>query len=155
MSTPRLLRAEDRLVLAAVAFFGTFLYAVTFLISGSGRDLAPLAGRIGIASAVSWPLFGLGLVVVTRGRPSLLSWVDLCLCLQAEGIAVLGASMVINLLDLPVPAWGHGIIIGISNAVMGAEFVRGAQRRGLNTRAALLLWLGLLDGVFALLMAVL
>lgn len=143
-----------RLVLAAVAFAGSTAYALSFAVADGGKTLVPLATAIGIAAAISWICFGLVLLMVTRCRPSVLHWADVCLVAMAYGIGVKTTSMILNLVTSVPFAFHTGVLI-FANIVMGTIFVFRARVLGLKIFPALLLWFFVLDGLFAAILFVL
>jgi hypothetical protein len=164
-----LLSWPARFLLAFVSFAGTAVYAGSFLLINHtglvrmGDDPGALAFEVGIASAISWPLFGLAMLLVTRSRPSILAWVDTCLVTQNMGIAVLMLSALLNLIlyasgssmNYHTATIIHIIIILVADTVMAAIFVRRASRIALSRLRALALWVLVLNGIFVLLLALL
>lgn len=150
-----------RFLLGFISFAGTAVYAASFALTGYRERLMPIAIAIGIASGISWIVFGLVLLLATRGRPSILAWVDTCLVTQSMGIAVLMLTALINLIvyaagatlgDNSSALLHLGILIA-ADIVMAITFVRRAIRTTLNRSMALALWILALNGIFALLLA--
>ncbi len=147
-----------RLALGAIAIVGTIIYAASFALTSYRDSLLPIAIAIGIASAVSWPGFGVSLLMVTRCRPSVMAWADACLIAQCTGIAVLMISGALNLIlyfvrpqpSSPIDgiAYLHGTIVMAADVVMAIGFVRRAKQRGMTGRVALALWVLALNGLF-------
>lgn len=156
-----LLSWPARFLLAFISFAGTAVYAGSFALAGYREKLMPVAVAVGIASAISWPVFGLVLLMVTRSRPSILAWVDTCLVAQNIGIAVLMLSALVNLIFYASGAsvsdytstFVHTIILLAADTVMAAIFVRRASRIALSRAKALALWIIVLNGIFVLLLA--
>lgn len=156
-----LLSWPARFLLGFISFVGTAVYAASFALIEFRERLMPLAVAVGIASAISWIVFGAVLLVVTRSRPSLLAWVDTCLVTQNMGIAVLMLSALVNLifyatgasLSDSASALVHTIILISADIVMAIVFVRRAVRIALSRATALALWIVVINGVFALLVA--
>ena len=103
-------------------------------------------------------MFGATLMAVTRGRPSVWSWMDACLVPIAWGIGVKMVAVAINLglaqLDFThrVPLGGvHAAVLLTADLVMGTLFVQEARRRGVLAREGVMLWVAL-NGYFALLL---
>ena len=138
-----------RVLLALVAFGGSTVYALSFANVPERVRWLPVATAIGIAAGVSWVLFGLVLLVVTRWRPSVWHWADACLRTMACGMAVKMSAVVANLVGVP-SAWFHLGVLLVANLVMAAVFVWQARRLGMRLGTGLGLWFGALNGVFAL-----
>ena len=66
---------RTRAACAVIAFAGTAVYAASFALAGDARQLAA-AWVVGVAAALSWPVFGAVLLHMTSGRPSVVAWVD-------------------------------------------------------------------------------
>lgn len=143
-----------RISFAFVAFGGSAAYAASFYLVKEAVAFRSLGLAIAVAAAVSWPAFGASLWATTRFRPSLVAWVDLCLATMAIGIAVLGISIMVNLAGFWHPVVHYAVLVG-SDASMAVRFVLGARRLGLAPLPALALWVIVLNGTFALLVAVL
>ena len=144
-----------RLLLGYVAIAGTALYAASFALVEDRENLAPIAQAIGIAAGVSWPVFGLILLLITRCRPGVLVWVDACLVTMSAGIGLLMLSTLLNL-GVFVLNFSHGVLMPLHLAIllaadtaMALVFVRRSRSLGLNWAQALVLWVIALNGVFA------
>jgi hypothetical protein len=134
---------------------GTLLWARSFQIAGGDARTSAIAGAIAIAAACAWPAFGVALLAVTRCRPSAGAWIDVCLTTSAVGIAFLSAGALANILS---PAGGPGMAAHVatlagSSTAMACVFLPRARRLGLSLRAAAGLWLFVLHGVFAVVLA--
>src|SRR5687768_3622179 len=141
----RALTAARRGLLALVAFAGTAAYAASFALN-SESPTRRVAMAVGIAAAVSWPVFGLALLAVGGGWRTVTRWCDACLRTMAVGMVVLGVSVAANVVIwsaglAPPPTWFHVAVLLTSNLVMAAAFVHFAAAIGLRRRAAILVWL--------------
>jgi len=145
-----------RPTLILLAFSASAAYAASFLPLGPAA--ARLPALIALAAAISWPTFGLALLLVRPRRPTLF-WMDACLHSIAAGTVVQAVAVLFNLtlaLAHPAPARGfflaaHLVLLLATDAVMAAVFLR---RSGLRPRAALLLWLLALNAPFALYLSI-
>ena len=146
----------ERVLLALLAFAGTLAYAASFRALPRADALGRPAACVALAAAVSWPLFGAALLLVSRARPAPLHWADACLRTMAAGVVVLALAATLNL-DLPllgavpgVPwlAAMHLTLLAGANAVMLAVFLGEARRLGLRAVTAAALWMLVLNGTF-------
>jgi hypothetical protein len=146
------LRPVTRAALAAVAFAGSAVYALSFAGAAGAQRYASHAAAVGVAAGLSWIIFGVLLIAATRGRPSVASWIDACLATMAVGIAIKMIGVVLNLV------WGwnesiapraaqlvfvHLAILACADVAMGARFCFECRARGVSLRAALALWLAI------------
>lgn len=138
-----------RVALGSAAIIGSAAYEWSF----RSGPFAALARPIAIAAGVSWAVFGGVLLAVTRSRPSVLAWADACLVTMGAGIGVLAVSVLANLAGAS-SAVLHGCVLLASNGLMCLTFAQVALSSGLSRRTAVLLWIAVLDGVFAVLLAV-
>jgi hypothetical protein len=154
------LRPVTRAALVAVAFGGSAVYALSFAGDAGARQWLAHATAVGAAAASSWILFGVLLIVATRGRPSIVSWMDACLATMAVGIAVKMIGVALNLVwwwkDSLAPRAAHLVLIHLAvlacaDVAMGARFCAESRARGVSLRAALALWLAL-NSVFGVLL---
>ena len=146
------MRPVMRAALVAVAFGGSAVYALSFAgVSGAHRYAAH-AAAVGIAAGLSWILFGLLLITVTRARPSIVSWMDACLATMAVGIAIKMIAVALNFVwswnDSIAPRGAHLVfihlaILACADVAMGARFCAETRARGVSLRAALALWLAI------------
>lgn len=147
-----------RVLFGCIAFAGTAVYATSFGVFDRSERLLPLARSVGIASGISWIVFGAVLLAATRCRPSVLAWADACLMAQAAGISVLMASVIVNLIARASDAAStentfkliHAAIILAADVLMAWLFVRRARRLGMSLKMALALWVLILNGFFLL-----
>ena len=145
-----------RVLLVLIAFGGTLAYAASFRALPHADLLAWPAACVGLAAAVSWPLFGAALLLVTGARPSTFDWADACLRAMAAGVVVLALAATLNLnvplLGAAPPirwlAAGHLVLLAAANAVMLAVFVGEARALGLKAATAVTLWMLVLNGTF-------
>ena len=157
-----------RAALFLVASVGTATYAASFRLPRagigdgvvSGVDAAAMAAAmaavVGVAAAASWPVFGLALLRLTRGRPGAWPWADACLRTMACGAPVLCAAALWNASLAAAGACvsaaaflgAHAACLVGANALMGAAFVRHAARLGLRPRSAVAAWVLALDAPF-------
>jgi hypothetical protein len=156
-----------RCALALFAFAGTAAYAASFRFAGAGpgggvaTGAGDLAAAVGVAAALSWPVFGVALLRLTRARPSACAWADACLRTMTCGVAVLCAAAVANVAvaatgtSVPVRAFlgTHAALLLAGNALMGVVFVRQAARLEMKAGAAAAVWALALDAPFAAVLA--
>jgi hypothetical protein len=149
-----------RVLFGCIAIAGTAVYAASFGLFDTSKNLLPVARSVGIASGISWIAFGAVLLAATRSRPSVLAWADACLIAQAAGIGVLMTSVLINLIARASDAdlaqntfkFAHAGIILAADVLMAWLFVRRAQRLGMSLKMALALWVLALNGFFLLIL---
>ena len=134
-------------LLAAFALLGTVAYAGSFALDPRPWTFTA-ATAVGVAAALSWPLFGLALL---RVRSSVRAVADACLPTMAVGVAVLLIAAALNVLTNPYAAV-HAAFILTADAAMAFAFVRYAPALGLGRRRALAWWLLVLNGPFLLLL---
>ena len=149
----RALTAARRGLLALVAFAGTAAYAASFALN-SDSPTRRVAMAVGIAAAVSWPVFGLALLAVGGGWRTVTRWCDACLRTMAVGMVVLGVSGAANVVSssaglAPPPACFHVAVLLTSNLVMAATFARLSAAIGLRLLPAIVVWFVVLNGTFA------
>lgn len=158
-----------RLILAGLAIGGTWLYVSSFGLGGEVGGGSTIALNIGVAAGLSWVFFGLVLLLVVEGRPSALSWADVCLKTMAVGISLLIPAIVLNSnldsfrrlhnagLWLDLLRWYspliHLFILLAANLHMGIYFVLAGTRLFGQPRKLMSLWLLALNGMFVLLMS--
>ena len=147
-----LLTWPRRFLLTAVAFGGSTLYALSFANVPERARWLPIAAAIGIAAGVSWIVFGLVLLGVTRRRPSIWHWADVCLRTMAVGMTIKMTTVLANLVAPPTAGF-HLAVLVAANLAMAAMFAGQARPLGVSVRAALALWFGVLNGVFAVVLA--
>ena len=147
-----LLTWPRRTLLTAVAFGGSTLYALSFANVPERARWLPIAAAIGIAAGVSWIVFGLVLLGVTRRRPSIWHWADVCLRTMAVGMTIKMTTVLANLVA-PPGAGFHLAVLLVANLTMAGMFVAQARPLGVSLRAGLGLWFGVLNGVFAVVLA--
>ncbi|MBI1849729.1 MAG: hypothetical protein HYR85_05245 [Planctomycetes bacterium] len=148
-----------RAALGAVAILGTIAWTVA--IASVMPRWRTEAAVLGVAAGIAWPVFGGVVLYVTRGRPSVVAWVDACLNTMALGIAVLLISSTFWLVFAfaggnPMAAM-MGFLPGsllASFVVMIQFFLKQALGRGMPARTALGLWFGVLLGSFAVIVLV-
>lgn len=151
-----------RFVLGVFAFGGAAIHAASFYAGPTTARLAGLAEVVQISAGVSWCVFGVVLLAVTRRRPSVFFWADVCLVAMGYGMAVLMLGAMLNF----VSEWSSSLsirtianlqvtIVLASNVVMGAIFISLGRRGGLSFATAIWLWVVGLNGVFAVVSAVL
>lgn len=149
-----------RVLFGCIAFAGTAVYASSFGVFDGSENLLPIARSIGIASGISWIVFGAVLLAATRCRPSVLAWADACLVAQAAGIGVLMTSVLVNLIARASDAAStenafkmvHAAIVLAADVLMAWLFVRRARRLGMSLKMALALWVLILNGCFLLIL---
>src|SRR6478736_4618270 len=116
-----------RLLLTCAAFAGSAIYAWSFTHVPQREQWLPAASAVGIAAGVSWVLFGLLLLAITRTRPSIWAWADACLVTMAAGMT-------------------------IKITTVAANFIWRANRLAMRPILAAGLWFGALNGIFAVVM---
>ena len=141
-----------RILLTAVAFGGSTLYALSFANVPERARWLPVAAAIGIAAGVSWIVFGLVLLGVTGRRPSVWHWADACLRTMAVGMTIKMTTVLANLVAPPAAGF-HLAVLVVANLAMAAMFVAQARLLGVGLRAGLGLWFGVLNGVFVVVLA--
>jgi len=147
-----------RVLFGCIALAGTAVYATSFGLFDRSEKLLPVARSIGIASGISWIIFGAILLAATRCRPSVLAWADACLIAQAAGIGVLMTSVLVNLVARASDAAPtedafkmiHLAIVLAADVLMAWLFVGRARRLGMSLKMALALWILALNGFFLL-----
>jgi hypothetical protein len=156
------LSITHRMALVVSALAVTALYADSFAWSDSIATLWPWAQRVGVASGLSWPVFG-AIVLFSAPRVPRSAWFDACLVVMHGGLAVLACCLAANTI---VAASGvnvatttlalfHAVVVLSANVVMARMFVRRARRLGILTVQALAMWCGGLNAVFVAWMLVL
>ena len=140
-----------RLLLCGVAFSGSAVYAWSFAGVPQREQWLPVASAIGIAAGVSWVLLGIVLLTVTRCRPSVMAWADVCLVTMAVGIAMKMTAVFANFVSTPSASF-HLAVLMAANLVMACVFICRARRLGLRPLLATGLWFGVLNGLFAVVM---
>jgi hypothetical protein len=140
-----------RLLLTCVAFTGSTLYAWSFASVPQREQWLPVASAVGIAAGVSWVLFGLLLLALTRAKPSMLAWADACLVTMAAGMTIKMTTVAANLISPPGASF-HIAVLMTANLAMAAVFIWRANRLALRPLLAAGLWFGALNGIFAVVM---
>lgn len=140
-----------RLLLTGVAFAGSAIYAWSFAHVPQREQWLPVASAVGIAAGVSWVLFGLLLLTVTRARPSVWAWADACLVTMAAGMTIKMTTVAANLISPPGASF-HLAVLMTANLVMAGVFIWCAKRLAMRPLLAAGLWFGVLNGIFAVMM---
>lgn len=140
-----------RLLLTCVAFAGSAIYAWSFTHAPQREQWLPVASAVGIAAGVSWVLFGLLLLAVTRTKPSLLAWTDACLVTMAAGMTIKMTTVAANLISPPGASF-HFAVLLTANLVMAGVFIWRANRLAMRPLLAAGLWFGALNGIFTVVM---
>lgn len=141
----------QRLLLTCVAFGGSAIYAWSFAHAPQREQWLPVASAVGIAAGVSWVLFGLLLLTVTRTKPSVLAWADACLVTMAAGMTIKMTTVVANLIS-PPGAWFHLAVLMTANLTMAGVFIWRASWLAMHPLLAAGLWFGALNGIFTVVM---
>jgi hypothetical protein len=156
MTQPRSLQLSTRLLLGLTAFAGSAAYAASFFALSDHGAVLRTAAAVGICAGLSWICFGPIILIVTRCRPSIASWIDACLLTMTAGIAVKTLGMLLNVAAgagairtatlLPF----HVIILLLADTVMCVLFCRLGRQRGIAPPVSISLWLALnaLMGMF-------
>ena len=140
--------------LIALAFAGTALYVsgIYFL----APSFFPIALMVGIAAGVSWPIFGFFLLYVGNPHAGAWEWADDCLDAIRVGIfiktaAVLATGLAVSIAMIPqsVTTVFQIAALLIADVAMGYRFTNSATARGMSRSVAIVLWLAVLNGVFA------
>ncbi len=145
------------LLLAAVAIMGTVLVSKSFVWSNSAV-LEDVGVAIGLGSGVAWIAFGIALLNAAPKVPAV-TWADLCLRTMSVGMAILSVIFAVNslqsldLITARVPALLYLAVVALADVAMATYFVRGAARQGLRMRSALALWVFVLNGICAAVIA--
>ena len=145
------------LLLAAVAILGTVLVSQSFVWSNSAL-LEDVGVAVGMGSGVAWIAFGVALLNADPKVPAV-TWADLCLRTMSVGMAILSVIFAINSLQslgvvsTRLPAIVYALVVATADIAMATYFVRGAIRKGLRGRTALALWVFVLNGICALVIA--
>jgi hypothetical protein len=147
---------------------GTLAYAASFAVATTSGTARAAGVRVATAAALSWPLFGFVLLVsqrradLSRGlREWAGAWGDVCLRTMTRGVVPLGAAAALNLslaaariggarVDRPPFIATHVGLLAASDLAMATYFIREAARLGMRSPVAVALWLGVLNGAFAL-----
>jgi hypothetical protein len=155
----RPLSGRARVALVLVALIGTAAYGASFVV-GTVSNVASVWGtRVALAAGLSWPVFGLALLVARRVGGAW-EWFDICLRTMALGIAVLSFASVANL-AVAATALSRGstafvavhlAFLFVADVSMAVYFARRALRLGMPLSMAVALWVGVLNGVFAVLL---
>ena len=148
---PGFLSWSRRFLFVGVAFTGSTVYALSFTNIPQREQWLSVASAIGIAAGTSWVVFGLTLLWVTRQHPSVLVWADVCLVTMATGIAVKMITVIANWVS-PPSAWFHLVVLLMADLTMAWVFIQHARRLGLRPIRAAVLWVGVLNGFFAIVM---
>jgi hypothetical protein len=119
-----------RATLLALAFVATGVHAGSFLLVPGEREWLEWAGRLAVASVVSWPCMGACVWGLCRreadGWRKVWGWFDACLVTMNVGEMVLAGSTAINLLVWRgvVRAEGRAVgLWGVLNGVCGVGMV--------------------------------
>jgi hypothetical protein len=146
------LRPTSRILLGLLACVGTVGFVLSFRLSQQQAQWLPLIVILGAAAGLSWLVFGPVLVMATRGRASILSWMDACLITMTLGIAIKTCGILLNLIasagHVSIAIHIHLAILLLADLAMGALFCRQALARGVKPVPAIALWLTL-NAIFA------
>lgn len=167
-------RWRIRLLLGAIAFGGSIIYALSFRAISDDPALLGAALKISIAAGAAWISFGLILLIVNRVLGwrnrgiTALHWADACLAAMGVGIAIKMAAVLFNvallkllqqsIADAPVTyirAWIffdaiHLFVLLIADIAMAAVFARRMAKLGARVRATVALWVLGLNGLFVM-----
>ena len=145
-----------RILWGLISILGTAFYVLSFNVIHKNIDFTFPANKIGMASAISWIIFGMVLLIVTKSIPSIKAWVDICLSTMAVGIAILMTGVIFNfiiflsnsLINFQTFLLIHLVILITSDLSMGKIFIKESEPLGLNPSKAILLWISCLNGIF-------
>jgi hypothetical protein len=140
------LTIQSRIGLGLLAFAGSAVYAASFIRAADARLISAMA-CVGIAAGISWVIFGLILLAVTRGRVSVVDWVDTCLVVMALGIAIKMTGVAANLVSPRTSLAAHISILVAADLAMGTLFVIRAMRLAVRAGEAVACWL-ILNALF-------
>ena len=144
---------KSRGLRTALAFVGTGAYAWSFSRHTNAEIFFHAACAVGVAAAVSWPVFGATLLVAGGKRHSAWDWADVCLIVMSAGIGVMMLGAGVNV--AAGPAWSgpavrtlHLVLLAGGDLLMCALFIHRARRLGMPLVRAVCLWIFVLNGVF-------
>ena len=146
------LRPVTRAALVALAFLGSAVYALSFAGAADLRQWTAHAAAVGVAAGLSWVAFGVLLIAVTGGRPSVVSWMEACLRTMAVGIAIKMAAVALNLVwwvnEGMTPRAAqlvaiHLAILACADVAMCVWFCAECARREVSVARAAALWVSL------------
>lgn len=156
------LSRSARVALCILAFAGTAVYSSSFALRPDAAKLVPLATGIGISAGLAWMVLGQAILALyrrghggVRGSVVVMMWFDTCLLAMGVGEVVLVGAAALNFAAWAmgntwgVPLWGHGVMLVVADALMGAMFVGRARGFGIRGWVATALWVGVLNGSFA------
>jgi hypothetical protein len=155
----RSLSGAARVVLVLVALIGTAAYGASFVVGTISNAAWGWSARVALAAGLSWPVFGLVLLGARRVG-GVWEWFDICLRTMALGIAVLSSASAANLaVAATVLSRGSTTFVALhlafllaADVSMAVYFTRKALRLGMPLSIAVVLWVGVLNGAFALLL---
>ena len=154
------LAGKVRAALLITVVMGNAGYAASFLPLRGAVDCFVMARAVAVAAAASWPIFGAALTAAGGRRVPIEVWFDRCLIVMNAGIAILAGAAVVNVCMAlaGVTAGGavaamHAGILLIADAVMGSMFANAARSPGFSAKRAWLLWIVVLNGAFAAMLA--
>ncbi len=148
-----------RVALVLVALLGTAAYGASFVVGTISNVAWVGSTHVALAAGLSWPVFGLALLGARRTGGAG-EWFDICLRTMALGIAVLSFASVANL-AVAAAALSRGstafvavhlAFLLVADVSMAIYFTRKALRLGMPLSIAIVLWVGVLNGAFALLL---
>jgi hypothetical protein len=153
----RPLSGAARVALVLVALLGTAAYGASFVVGTISNGAWVWSTRVALASGLSWPVFGIALLGARRAG-GVWEWFDICLRTMALGIAVLSFASVANLamaataLSRGSTAFvaAHLALLLVADVSMAVYFARKALRLGMPLSMSVGLWVGVLNGAFAL-----
>lgn len=150
-----------RALFMLIAFAGSTVYAASYRLVETRIDLPTIATSIGIAAATAWIGFGFILLTMAQMRPrrftrvTALHWADVCLVAMAIGTAIKMIGVALNVtmagtqLDFAALASVQLALLVAADVVMGFVFAMRSSRLGLPSRHAVVLWVVVLNGIFA------
>ena len=155
------LSGSARVALVLVALIGTAAYGASFVVGTISNGAWVWSTRVALASGLSWPVFGLALLGARRAG-GVWEWFDICLRTMALGIAVLSFPSVANLamaataLSRGSTAFvaAHLALLLVADVSMAVYFARKALRLGMPLSMSVGLWVGVLNGAFAVLLVI-
>jgi len=142
---------------AAAAVLGSLFYGGTLGLVLPVPQLTAGALWLTLSSGLSWPIFGLALILCTKQSPLLCA--QACLVTMLHGELVLALGGLLNILAWTLPpadflgpvVLRNALVVLVSNLVMAASLTWQMQRLGVPPVRVLLPWFLVLDGVGALL----
>ena len=136
-----------RLAMVLVAVAGTVAYGVHVYKVLSEGGLSWLGPSIAIGAGVSWIVLLVWMMIRLETRDQVRRLADHALITLTIGMVGVLTALALTLSTSVPPLATHLIVLGISDVVMGAYFVGRCSQARLTVVQALLIWVGLMNGV--------